>query len=173
MEVSDQFHYPAALPPWKAPPPDWRESWVDSRFGLIFLSNVQEEKLNIEIHRTIIFPVVLYLRETWYLGLRKWHFWTQIMRFCASETGCNRGRGITCWRALWFISLRSITRVIRSRESRWAGHNHSHNLYKYNNSPLNHKLHVINKGAMSNSPGPTTTAPQITRRHKHVYFFIV
>jgi hypothetical protein len=41
----------------RAPNIHWIGSWMDSRIGLIFLSNVQEEKLNVEIHKTIIFPL--------------------------------------------------------------------------------------------------------------------
>jgi hypothetical protein len=85
------------------------------------------KNLKIRKYKTIIFPVVLYGCETWFLTLREEHrlrvFENRVLRkmiYGDEVTGE--------WRKLhnedlrdWYFSP-SIIKIIKSRRMRWAGH---------------------------------------------------
>jgi hypothetical protein len=85
--------------------------------------------VKIKIYKTIIFPVVLYGCETWSLTLREEHrlrvFKNRVLRriFGTKRDGVTGG-----WRKLHNEELHglyfspSITRVIKAKRMRWAGH---------------------------------------------------
>jgi hypothetical protein len=87
------------------------------------------KNLKIRIYRTIILPVVLYGCETWSLILREEHtlrvFENKVLR---RISGPKRDEVRGVWRKLHNEELRdlyfspSITRIIKSRRMRWAGH---------------------------------------------------
>ena len=92
-------------------------------------SSLLAKNLEIKIYRTIIFPVVLYVRETWSLTLK------EERRLRVSENrvlrrifGLERDEGTMKWRKLHNEELNdmywkpNIVRVIKSRRMRWAGH---------------------------------------------------
>jgi hypothetical protein len=84
--------------------------------------------MKVRIYKTIILPVVLYGCETWSLTVREEHklrvFENRVLRiFRPKSYGVTGG-----WRKLYNEELHnlyaspSITRIIRSRRMKWAGH---------------------------------------------------
>jgi hypothetical protein len=82
----------------------------------------------IKIYRTIIFPVVLYMCETWSLTLREERrlrvFESRVLR---RVFGLRRDEVKGEWRKLHndelndLYSLPNIVRVVKARRMRWAG----------------------------------------------------
>jgi hypothetical protein len=83
----------------------------------------------VRIYTTIILPVVLYGRETWYLTVREKHklrvFENRVLR---RIFGPKRDVVTGGWRKLHneelhnLYSSPSIIRIIKSRRMRWMGH---------------------------------------------------
>jgi hypothetical protein len=87
------------------------------------------KNLKITIYKTIILPVVLDGRETWYLTLREDHrlglFENRVLR---RIFGPKRNEVTREWRKLHNEEFHdlcfspSIVRIIKARRMRWAGH---------------------------------------------------
>jgi hypothetical protein len=85
--------------------------------------------IKVSVYKTIIFSVVLYACETWSLTLREEHrlrvFENRVLR---RRFGPKRDEVTGGWRKLHNEELHSvysspsITRMIKSRRMRWAGH---------------------------------------------------
>ena len=92
-------------------------------------SRLLSKNVKIKLYRTIIFPVVLYGRETWSLTLREKRkpreFESMVLR---RIFGSRREEVTGDWRSLHneelddLYSSPNIVRVIKSRRIRWAGH---------------------------------------------------
>jgi hypothetical protein len=92
-------------------------------------SRLLSRNLKVKIHRTIIIPVVSYGCETWSLTLREEHrlrlFENRVLRRIFGPT---RDEVTGEWRKLHSGELHNlysspdITRQIKSRRMRWAGH---------------------------------------------------
>ena len=89
---------------------------------------ILSKNLKIKIYKTIILPVVLYGRETWFLTLREESrlrvFENRMLRQIFGPKRDENGE----WRRLHNEELHSlyrspyIVRLIKSRRLRWAGH---------------------------------------------------
>jgi hypothetical protein len=80
--------------------------------------------VKVRIYKTIIFHVVLYGCETWFLTVREEHKLRVLRRiFGPKKDGVTGG-----WRKLHNVELHnlysspSIIRIIKSRRMKWAGH---------------------------------------------------
>jgi hypothetical protein len=92
-------------------------------------SRLNSRNVKVEIHKTIILPVVLYGCETWSLILREEHklrvFENRVLR---RIFGPKRDEVTGDWRKLHNVELHNlysssnIIRHIKSRKMRWAGH---------------------------------------------------
>ena len=92
-------------------------------------SSSLSKNLKIEIYRTIILPVVLYVCETWLLTLREERtvrvFENRVLRIIF---GPKRDKIIGAWRKLHkeelndLYSSPSIVHVIKLSRMRWVGH---------------------------------------------------
>jgi hypothetical protein len=92
-------------------------------------SSLLSKRVQIEIYKAIILPVVMYGCETWSLTLREEHrlrvFENRVLR---RIFGPRRVEVAGRWRKLHNEELRdlysspSIIRIIKSRRMRWAGH---------------------------------------------------
>jgi hypothetical protein len=86
------------------------------------------KNINIKLYRTILFPVVLYECETWWLGLKEERrlklFENRVLRIF----GPKRDEVTREWGKLHneeindLYSSPNIFRVIKSRRMRWVGH---------------------------------------------------
>jgi hypothetical protein len=92
-------------------------------------SHLLSKNVKIRIYKTITFPVVLYVCETWSLTVREEHklrvFENRVLR---RIFGPKRDGGAGGWRKLHNKELHnlypspSIIRIIKPRRMRWAGH---------------------------------------------------
>jgi hypothetical protein len=87
-------------------------------------SRLLSKNIKIRIYKTIILPVVLYGRETWFQTLREEHR----LRVLRRIFGPKRDEVTGGWRKLYnedlynVYSSPSIIRMIKSRRMRRAGH---------------------------------------------------
>jgi hypothetical protein len=100
-------------------------------------SRLLSRNVKVKIYTTIILPVVLYGCETWSLKLREEHrlrvFENGVLR---RMFGPKRDEVTGEWRKLHneelhnFYSSSDISRQVKSRRMRWAGHVASMNVYR-------------------------------------------
>jgi hypothetical protein len=91
-------------------------------------SNFLSKNLKIEIHRTLILPVILNGCETWLLTLTEERWLRFENRVLRRIFGPKRDEVTGEWRKLHYEELNDIyssltkVRVIKSRIMRWSGH---------------------------------------------------
>jgi hypothetical protein len=103
--------------------------WKSNKYYIFSVYLLTIQKCNINIYRTIILPVVLYVCESWSLTVREECrlrvFENRVLR---RIFGPKRNEVTGEWRRLHnkelyaLYSSPNIIRVIKSRRLRWAGH---------------------------------------------------